>query len=1332
MQYNSSPTKREPLSETDNNLLHKIEEKTTSMSDSPFLKCTDPLLNGENSYDMNMKILPQSNSHTPLLSADSRNDIDNDNENEEQLITDLNVNDTVETEHNKQQQNSSLQKNHEDTTNLKDQIQNDSNNLTDNDPEADSENTESTESLVKKTPETQYELLMAYREEYDNTETEPKEGLSFYYINNEWLKLFLDYDFDPNDHQIFEKIGKVKTVDSDLESPPIDDSFISCDKMFLLSQWFQIASNQNIIKREMVYCKKEHKFILDLNPIIIIPHIFVSNASHVNRYNFDNTTPEIMIPAFKNLHHLLNSMCDYFEINQLNFKVARLWKIEFDVTNTSSIIVPHNLKHITKKKLLSKRKKRKHTTLKELNLQYAHILLEIKQNDNTYYLDTENHVLPGSGLVGLSNLGNTCYMNSALQCLAHIPELNYYFLYRFFDKELNKDNPLGNGGKVAMAFGGLISALFDNRFSGNQSSYSPREFKYTIGHFNSLFADYHQQDSQEFIAYLLDGLHEDLNRVLKKPYVNKPELEEGKENDLEAIKILAEKCWDCHKLRNNSVIVDLFVALYKSTLLCPICNHISITFDPYNDLTLPLPITKKWLHKVNIFPDEGYPKSLEIELNKSASYSDLKKSISKLTNIPECELLGIEILKSNIYKNFEDPSSDSRYLPISELIDNGDDIWFYQIKKASVSDSIFPVFSTCVSNNSSYNFGLPFFITLSESDMRTYGKIQQKLVAKYHQLSTSSIFNPYDTKRHVTDFPDIDIFMDYFRINGEVVQYSENDIIEYANPDISYEYYFSIKTIDSSMDRTYRNKYNYSYSNNSGETEFGPMIWYPENNMTVLSSDARAIFQKVSSKDKAFYIYSPEHLKYLKDLKDSKAAKELEENLKDVEIENDDEKENDDLEKMPEVLESIDNSDGIFENKELDSNISLDVATEDINKQENEEAYFTATENGSENNLISAKDKTTENNIISSESRSTTSSSNLTPSSESNELSDNRSSPSIPSNVGVEQLSSLSSSSDEEMEISNFTQYINPKDAIVCEFSEKPFMMCFKGDDDNDEMCGIATWQNPEVIRNEEVENTRKENEMNAKKAVTLYDCLEIFSKPEVLGQNDLWYCPNCKEHRQATKKIELWSAPDILTIHLKRFESTRSFSDKIDMVIDFPIEELDLSKYVADKDGDHIYDLFAVDNHYGGLGGGHYTAYAKNFVDSKWYYFDDSRVSKVDDPRDAIRGNAYLLFYRKRSTKPLGGDFFEKIYIEIDKQRNELEKTLQESKNIDLTTDEEMVENDEICDEEHAMKNSNDQNTEDADLEDSNKRRKLEHAKNSDPEDDSADVSMKITESVE
>ncbi|KAL0313132.1 UNVERIFIED_CONTAM: Ubiquitin carboxyl-terminal hydrolase 10 [Sesamum radiatum] len=150
--------------------------------------------------------------------------------------------------------------------------------------------------------------------------------------------------------------------------------------------------------------------------------------------------------------------------------------------------------------------------------------------------------------------------------------------------------------------------------------------------------------------------------------------------------------------------------------------------------------------------------------------------------------------------------------------------------------------------------------------------------------------------------------------------------------------------------------------------------------------------------------------------------------------------------------------------------------------------------------------------------------------------------------------------------------------------------------------------------------------------AISLFSCLDAFLKEEPLGPDDMWYCPRCKEHRQASKKLDLWRLPDVLVFHLKRFSYSRWLKNKLDTFVNFPIHNLDLSKYVKSKDafeGSHIYELYAISNHYGGLGGGHYSAYCKLIDDNRWYHFDDAHVSLVNES-EIKTSAAYVLFYRR------------------------------------------------------------------------------------------------------
>lgn len=106
----------------------------------------------------------------------------------------------------------------------------------------------------------------------------------------------------------------------------------------------------------------------------------------------------------------------------------------------------------------------------------------------------------------------------------------------------------------------------------------------------------------------------------------------------------------------------------------------------------------------------------------------------------------------------------------------------------------------------------------------------------------------------------------------------------------------------------------------------------------------------------------------------------------------------------------------------------------------------------------------------------------------------------------------------------------------------------------------------------------------------TLEDCLDEFTGDEKLSSDDLWYCPRCKKHQRVSKKLDIWKLPEILVIHLKRFSQDRTRGSKIDTLVDFPIDELDMRDRVLSnaEDGSLIYDLYAIDNHYGGMGGGH------------------------------------------------------------------------------------------------------------------------------------------------
>ncbi|CAM9687090.1 unnamed protein product [Discosporangium mesarthrocarpum] len=146
---------------------------------------------------------------------------------------------------------------------------------------------------------------------------------------------------------------------------------------------------------------------------------------------------------------------------------------------------------------------------------------------------------------------------------------------------------------------------------------------------------------------------------------------------------------------------------------------------------------------------------------------------------------------------------------------------------------------------------------------------------------------------------------------------------------------------------------------------------------------------------------------------------------------------------------------------------------------------------------------------------------------------------------------------------------------------------------------------------------------------ISLASCVRRFCEVEVLDGADMWYCPNCKKHRPATKRLDLWKVPPVLIIHFKRFEGRRKINDKVV----FPTEGLDLSEVVKSPQKETPdYDLFATANHHGTMYGGHYTAFARSRQSGEWHQFNDESVSP-SGVGDLQRNSAYVLFYAKMTT---------------------------------------------------------------------------------------------------
>ncbi|KAF4371042.1 hypothetical protein G4B88_002971 [Cannabis sativa] len=594
------------------------------------------------------------------------------------------------------------------------------------------------------------------------------------------------------------------------------------------------------------------------------------------------------------------------------------------------------------------------------------------------------------GLTGLQNLGNTCFMNSSLQCLAHTPKLVDYFLGDY-GREINHENPLGMNGEIALAFGDLLRKLW----APGATPVAPRVFKSKLARFAPQFSGFNQHDSQELLAFLLDGLHEDLNRVKCKPYL------EVKDGDGRPDVEVADEYWQNHLARNDSIIVDVCQGQYKSTLVCPICRKVSVTFDPFMYLSLPLPSTTMRTMTLTVVNTKGscQPSPYTITVPKHGKFQDLIDALSTACSLEDGEILLVaEIYNNHIIRYLEEPTDSL------SLIRDDDRLVAYRLMKETG---------------------------------------QVPLVVFMHQRTEEQY------------------------IHGKMT---------------------------------------------SSWKAFGiPLVARLSD--SICGSDIRNLY-----------------LELLNPLK--VCAKKASDNLD-----------------GPEGTASEDSTQNTV-NPDISGTVNPSVVKEDNSPLDDKLQFYLADEKGTSR----------ESEILMNE-------------------------PVI------------------------LSKRLN---VLVCWPGK-----CFEQQYDTHLLCSL-----PEVFKSGLFAKRPQES-------VSLYKCLEAFLKEEPLGPEDM-FCPGCKEHRQASKKLDLWRLPEVLVIHLKRFQYSRFSKNKLETYVDFPVDDLDLSTYIGHQNGQlcNRYMLYAVSNHFGSMGGGHYTAFVHHGGDL-WYDFDDSHVNPIS--LEKIKSSAaYVLFYRR------------------------------------------------------------------------------------------------------
>lgn len=283
--------------------------------------------------------------------------------------------------------------------------------------------------------------------------------------------------------------------------------------------------------------------------------------------------------------------------------------------------------------------------------------------------------------MGLRNFGNSCFLSSSLQCLAHVPSFRDYFLGDGYRESLRiggKDSA-HTAGKVAEEFAGILRRLW----ADDPRPFAPQHFKDLCGRINENFRDAGQHDSMEFTEFLVDTLREDCNRIKgKKPYIERKDA--GGRPDKE---VALEAC-NSFLMRNDSVLDDFFVGFTKSTSTCPPpCEHAVAVFDEFSSLKVPV-VCPQWEDEFRLVvfavpwrPEGGSGCTAtrhKVVAQKNGGAPELLSVAAQEAGFEEERCVLLEVYEGRVYKEFLERDRVADVSPADMLV-------LYELKDAAAA-----------------------------------------------------------------------------------------------------------------------------------------------------------------------------------------------------------------------------------------------------------------------------------------------------------------------------------------------------------------------------------------------------------------------------------------------------------------------------------------------------------------------------------------------------------------------------------------------------------------------------------------------------------------------
>jgi ubiquitin carboxyl-terminal hydrolase 4/11 len=794
-----------------------------------------------------------------------------------------------------------------------------------------------------------------------------------------------------------------------------------------------------------------------------------------------------------------------------------------------------------------------------------------------------------------------CFMNSTLQCLAHTGPLRKYFLSGAYRSDLNTKNPLGTAGDLAEHFAQLLAEMWvsTDEYSVRNNVVYPRSFKFALGRHADQFVGYDQHDSQELASYLLDALHEDTNRVTVKPYVEKPEQEEGESDEHASAKALS-----LHEKREDSYIHRLFVGQVKSRIQCcqEGCGRVSTTFDPFLFLSLPIPGSSERNLRVRFVPLDPALRiqELTIRIEKVASVRELvSKALQQLdslgivSNVDIDDILPADIWQKEVYEVLELPSSVER-------IRDNDETYLFQLTPKRIIESdagLKERESEFASDLGMRDRSTPMRYRLDEATKARidHGDVWITELSKYLRSPSgfSTAFNPSrgSAEERVKIFNRLCTFID------QCYQECESDVFDESVPAAD----STVVTADEEVVQGMRERCESSSYFDRVERRF---------DLAVLEFVAFKMREEIVHMERVRVSMAKRSIIVYIRMRKSGYG--------------------------PRVLNSFATSFPLrIASDTTVYKLRLDLATRLTRYLKNPATPLKRPSSGepsSERTAPSANAYESSDfapgSVFGTPEQLLIRQIPLSYECRSDTIQSARAAPRFSIQLGcLDKGTHLGSAerpivlaspkNDKEAELvadtvgDGGTVYLEwPTELAERHFDESEFESV-----DSHPMGGTAGGSDPEA-------------------SLSIYDCIDKYCQREQLEESDMWYCNKCKELVCAWKQFQLYRCPPILIVHLKRFQysATTHRRDKIATFVDFPLCGLDLSGRVAHwEEGEKpVYDCYAVSHHFGGLGGGHYTAHALN-DDNVWCYYDDSRVTTPVDTSEVVSEAAYVLYYRRQ-----------------------------------------------------------------------------------------------------